>query len=188
MHGAGGQDTDYKSISSVRCPFCGLQDTRVIDSRLAGDGYQVRRRRQCADCSERFTTFETAELVMPRIRKRDGSREPFDEDKLREGMMHSLYKRPVATEAVEAALNRVLHKLRSSGEQEVASLTLGEWVMEEMRELDQVAYVRFASVYRSFQDVNAFREEIERLESSPSREQARSQLSLIEPDEDKSRD
>lgn len=167
----------------MRCPFCGKQETRVIDSRLAGDGYQVRRRRECAECAERFTTFESAELVMPRIRKRDGSREPFDEEKLRAGMMHSLYKRPVPTEAVEAALNHVLHKLRSSGEQELPARRLGEWVMEELRELDQVAYVRFASVYRSFQDVNAFREEIERLESSPSRELSRNQLPLIEPDE-----
>jgi len=167
---------------NVRCPFCGLQDTRVIDSRLAGDQYQVRRRRECADCGERFTTFESAELVMPRIRKNDGSREPYDEEKLRAGMMYSLYKRPVATEDVEAALNHVQYQLRSSGEQEVEAKRLGEWVMEELRELDHVAYVRFASVYRSFQDVNAFREEIDRLESQPSREAARNQLSLIDPD------
>ncbi len=156
----------------------------MVDSRLAGDGYQVRRRRECAGCAERFTTFESAEVVMPRIRKRDGSREPFDEAKLRAGMMHSLYKRPVATEAVESALHHVLHKLRTAGEQEMPASRLGDWVMEELRELDQVAYVRFASVYRSFEDVNAFREEIERLESSPSRESARRQLPLIDPDDD----
>lgn len=166
----------------MRCPFCGLQDTRVIDSRLAGDKYQVRRRRECADCGERFTTFESAELVMPRVRKNDGSREPFDEDKLRAGLTSALYKRPVPTEAVEAALNHVQYKLRSSGEQEVDAERVGEWVMEELRDLDHVAYVRFASIYRSFQDVNAFREEIDRLEAQPSGEMARNQLSLIDPD------
>lgn len=166
----------------MRCPFCGVQDTRVIDSRLAADGYQVRRRRECAACSERYTTFESAELVMPRLRKRDGSREPFDEEKLRRGMMHALYKRPVPTEALETAINHVLQKLRSQGEQEISARRVGDWVMEELRELDQVAYVRFASVYRSFQDVNAFREEIERLERSPSRELSRQQLPLIDDD------
>jgi len=169
----------------VRCPFCGEQETRVVDSRLAADGYQVRRRRECAGCGERYTTFESAEVVMPRIRKRDGSREPFDEDKLRQGMMHALYKRPVSTDMVEAALGRVLHKLRSLGEQEVSSRRVGEWVMEELRDLDQVAYVRFASIYRSFQDVNAFREEIDRLEREPGRDAARKQLPLIDPDERK---
>lgn len=167
----------------MRCPFCSKQETRVVDSRLAADGYQVRRRRECADCGERFTTFESAEVVMPRIRKRDGSREPFDEDKLREGMSRALYKRPVSTEAIEAALGRIQHKLRSLGEQEVAAARLGDWVMDELRELDQVAYVRFASVYRRFEDVNAFREEIERLEREPGPEAQRRQLPLIEPDE-----
>lgn len=166
----------------MRCPFCGVQETRVVDSRLAADGYQVRRRRECAACGERYTTFESAELAMPRLRKRDGSREPFDERKLRLGMSQALYKRPVATEALEAAVNRVLHKLRSQGEQEIPARRLGDWVMEELRELDQVAYVRFASIYRSFQDVNAFREEIERLERSPGREASRQQLPLIDDD------
>jgi transcriptional repressor NrdR len=160
------------------CPFCSADDTRVIDSRLANDGHQVRRRRECVACGERFTTYETAELVLPRIVKRDGSREPFDEPKLRTGMLRALEKRPVDTERTEAAVNRIKQRLRATGEREVASRQLGEWVMEELRDLDQVAYVRFASVYRSFQDVNAFREEIERLESELPPELKRSQLDL----------
>mgnify|MGYP001186272017 CR=1 FL=1 len=151
----------------MRCPFCQAQDTRVIDSRLASDGDQVRRRRECVNCGERFTTYESAELVLPRLVKSDGSREPFDEQKLRTGMLRALEKRPVATEAVEAAINRIKKRLQGSAEREVPARQLGEWVMDELRELDQVAYVRFASVYRSFQDVSAFREVIEGLESKP---------------------
>ena len=148
----------------MRCPFCQTQDTRVIDSRLASEGDQVRRRRECVGCGERFTTYESAELVMPRVVKRDGTRVQFDERRLRTGMMRALEKRPVATEAVEAALNRIRQRIQSLGDGEVAASTIGEWVMEELRELDEVAYVRFASVYRSFQDVSAFREVIEGLE------------------------
>ncbi|MCC5859392.1 MAG: transcriptional regulator NrdR [Ectothiorhodospiraceae bacterium] len=151
----------------MRCPFCQAQDTRVIDSRLGRDGDQVRRRRECTGCGERFTTFETAELVLPRMVKQDGTREPFDEHKLRTGIMRALEKRPVDTERVEAALHRIVQRLRSRGEREVPTRLLGEWVMEELRELDQVAYVRFASVYRSFEDVSAFREVIEGLERRP---------------------
>ncbi len=124
----------------------------------------MRRRRECLTCAERFTTFETAELIMPRLVKRDGSRVPFDEDKLRSGMLRALEKRPVPTEQVDAAINHIKHRLTTTGDREVKSRVLGEWVMDELRRLDQVAYVRFASVYRSFQDVNAFREEIDRLE------------------------
>ncbi|WP_041717871.1 transcriptional regulator NrdR [Alkalilimnicola ehrlichii MLHE-1] len=148
----------------MRCPYCQFEDTRVIDSRLASEGEQVRRRRECNRCGERFTTYETAELALPRIVKRDGTREPWDEGKLRQGMLRALEKRPVATEAVEAALFRIRQRLRATGEREVSASQLGEWVMEELRELDQVAYVRFASVYRSFEDVSAFREVIEGLE------------------------
>ena len=148
----------------MRCPFCQTQDTRVIDSRLASEGDQVRRRRECVGCGERFTTYESAELVMPRVVKRDGTRVQFDELRLRTGLMRALEKRPVATEAVEAALNRIRQRIQALGDGEVAASTIGEWVMEELRELDQVAYVRFASVYRSFQDVSAFREVIEGLE------------------------
>ena len=165
----------------MRCPFCDAVDTRVIDSRLSAEGHQVRRRRECTDCSERFTTFETAELVMPRIIKVDGTVEPFDEDKLRRGMEHALYKRPVSAEAIETVINHITHRLRTHGEREVPSRKLGEWTMHELRELDKVAYVRFASVYRSFQDVSEFSAEIERLENTPSAEIRRKQLPLIEP-------
>ena len=148
----------------MRCPFCHTQDTRVIDSRLASEGDQVRRRRECAGCNERFTTYESAELLMPRVVKRDGTRVQFDDQRLRNGMLRALEKRPVATEAVEAALSRIRQRVQALGDGEVNASTLGDWVMEELRELDQVAYVRFASVYRSFQDVSAFREVIEGLE------------------------
>ncbi len=169
----------------MHCPFCGHEETRVIDSRLASEGSQVRRRRECASCSERFTTFESAELVMPRIIKSGGVRQPFDEHKLRTGLMRALEKRPVSMEAVEAAVARITHKLRAAGEREVKSRQVGEWVMQELQELDQVAFVRFASVYRSFQDVNAFREEIERLEKRPVEEALKKhQISLL-PDEAK---
>jgi transcriptional repressor NrdR len=164
----------------MRCPFCSEPDTKVIDSRLANEGDSVRRRRECLTCGERFTTFETAELVMPRIVKRDGTRVPFDEDKLRSGIMRALEKRPVQVEATEAAIHRIMHQLRATGDREVNARQLGEWVMDQLRDLDEVAYVRFASVYRSFQDVNAFREEIERLQSEPSAEVKKSQLSLLD--------
>ncbi len=163
----------------MRCPFCAAADTKVIDSRLANEGDAVRRRRECLTCAERFTTFETAELVLPRIVKQDGSREVFQEEKLRGGMTRALEKRPVDTDRIDAAVNRIRHKLRASGEREVDSQELGNWVMEELRDLDEVAYVRFASVYRSFQDVNAFREEIERLEAEPPPQVKKQQLSLL---------
>jgi transcriptional repressor NrdR len=147
----------------MRCPFCGHDETKVTDSRLAAEGGQVRRRRECLSCGERFTTFETAELLMPRVIKADGSREPFDEAKLKAGMIKALEKRPVASEAIEQAVARVCHRLRALGEREVPARTIGELVMEELRQLDEVAYVRFASVYRSFQDVEAFREEVDQL-------------------------
>lgn len=167
----------------MRCPFCATDDTKVIDSRLANEGYMVRRRRECQQCTERFTTFESAELVLPRIIKRDERREPFDEEKLRSGLMRALEKRPVSIETVEAAITRIKQRGRASGEREVRAQLLGEWVMDELRELDQVAYVRFASVYRSFEDVNAFREEIDKLEQEPSPE-AKRQRSLWHTAED----
>ena len=147
----------------MHCPFCAHEETKVIDSRLAAEGQQVRRRRECLQCGERFTTFESAELVMPRVVKSDDTREPFDEAKLRSGMLKALEKRPVASEAIDAAVSHVCHKLRTLGEREVPARLVGELVMDELHRLDEVAYVRFASVYRSFQDVDAFREEIERL-------------------------
>lgn len=148
----------------MHCPFCKAQDTKVIDSRLVAEGEQVRRRRECLQCTERFTTYEGAELVMPRIVKQNGNREPFDEMKLRAGLQRALEKRPVSVEEVEAALARIKQSLRATGERELPSRRLGEIVMNELRELDQVAYVRFASVYRSFQDLSEFRSEIDRLE------------------------
>ncbi len=164
------------------CPFCRAQDTKVIDSRLASDGTQVRRRRECLACGERFTTFESAELVMPRIIKSNGAREPFDEKKLSAGILRAMEKRPVEAESVDAAISRIQHRLRASGEREIQSRLLGDWVMHELRALDQVAYVRFASVYRSFEDVKAFQEEIERLENEPTAEEKKDQISLL-PDE-----
>ncbi len=164
----------------MRCPFCEADDTRVIDSRLASGGDQVRRRRECQACNERFTTYETAELILPRVVKSSGIREAFSEDKLRNGILRALEKRPVDTEMVEAAISRILHAVRNTGEREVSSREIGEFVIQELRELDQVAYVRFASVYRSFEDVSEFREMVERLENEPTPEQRRHQLSLLE--------
>jgi transcriptional repressor NrdR len=163
----------------MRCPFCGAPDTRVVDSRLANEGEQVRRRRECTSCSERFTTYETVELTLPRVVKRGGNREPFSEEKLRTGLLRALEKRPVSTERIEAAIIRIKHRLRARGEREVQSRIIGQWVMDELRTMDQVAYVRFASVYLSFQDVEAFREAVERLTSEPSAEQRTRQLSLL---------
>lgn len=150
----------------MHCPFCGADDTKVIDSRLVADGAQVRRRRECLSCGERYTTFETAELVMPRVVKSDGTREPFDENKLRAGLLRALEKRPVSMEDLEAAVTRITHRLRATGERELPARDIGELVMEELRLLDTVAYVRFASVYRSFQDISEFRDEVERLEKA----------------------
>ena len=166
----------------MHCPFCDAQDTRVIDSRLVSEGDQVRRRRECTGCGERFTTYENAELNLPRVIKRDGSRVPFDEAKLRSGILRALEKRPVSSDRIEAAIGRIKHLLIATGEREVPSREVGERVMEELREMDEVAYVRFASVYRSFQDVNAFQEEIERLQQEPSPELRRQQIPLLPED------
>ena len=151
----------------MQCPFCSHAETKVIDSRLVADGNQVRRRRECQECGERFTTFESAELVLPRVIKSNGNRQPFDEEKLRSGILRALEKRPVALEVVEATINRIKHKLRATGEREIKTREVGSVVMEELRKLDDVAYVRFASVYRSFQDVDEFREAIEGLRDKP---------------------
>jgi transcriptional repressor NrdR len=149
------------------CPFCSADDTKVIDSRLVADGGQVRRRRECVSCRERFTTYEAAELVMPRIIKQSGSREPFNEEKLRDGFQRALEKRPVSVEAVETELGQIKNQLRATGEREVDSRVVGELVMEALKRLDQVAYVRFASVYRSFEDLAEFRDAIASLEADP---------------------
>lgn len=167
----------------MHCPFCAADDTRVIDSRLSEEGDCVRRRRECTACKARFTTFERAELRIPQIVKSDGRREPFNEDKLRTGMGRALEKRPVTTAQVDASVGRIRHRLLASGEREIPSRRLGEWVMHELKELDAVAYVRFASVYRSFEDLNQFSEEVQRLQSEPAPEVRRKQLKLI-PDPD----
>jgi len=148
----------------MHCPFCSENDTKVIDSRLVADGHQVRRRRQCLACSERFTTFETAELVMPRVIKSNGNREPFDEDKMIGGLQRALEKRPVSADSIELAISTIKSKLRATGEREVPSQLIGNLVMDSLKELDKVAYIRFASVYRSFEDVREFGEEIAKLE------------------------
>lgn len=145
------------------CPFCNTVDTKVIDSRLLREGNQIRRRRECPTCEERFTTYESAELTLPRIIKRDGRRSPFSEEKLRAGILRALEKRPVSTEQIENAIARIIRLAMTSGEREISSSKIGEWVMEELQQLDQVAYVRFASVYRSFEDIDEFRKEISRL-------------------------
>ena len=147
----------------MHCPFCAHEETKVIDSRLSAEGQQVRRRRECLQCGERFTTFESAELVMPRVVKSDATREPFDEAKLRSGMLKALEKRPVSSEAVDAAVNHVCHKLRTLGEREVPARLIGELVMDELHQLDEVAYVRFASVYRHFRDIGEFMSELKGL-------------------------
>lgn len=145
------------------CPFCHAEETKVVDSRLVADGAQVRRRRQCLFCHERFTSFETAELVMPLIIKCDGRREPFCVENLRAGMLRALEKRPVSADALEDAIIIIMQKIRHKGEREIDSRQVGEWVMEQLYRLDHVAYVRFASVYKRFKDVSEFRQTIDEM-------------------------
>lgn len=167
------------------CPFCKAEDTRVVDSRMAEDGAQVRRRRECEKCGARFTTFEKAQLQMPQIMKRDGTPEPYDEQKLRKGLARALYKRPVTPEQLDHLIENIERKLRTTSERQVPSHRLGELVMLELRDLDQVAYVRFASIYHQFKDATEFRDEVDRLLAFPSAEQRRSQLPLIGEEEKK---
>ena len=167
------------------CPFCGHQETKVVDSRLAGDGYQTRRRRECTECNERFTTFESAELVLPKLIKRDEYREPFNESKLRSGILVATEKRPISIETIEELISRIIRKVQKLGEREIQSRTLGEIVMLELREIDEIAFVRYASVYRRFQDIEEFEKEIESLRDTPSAADSRSQISIFQ-DEDES--
>jgi transcriptional repressor NrdR len=167
------------------CPFCSNNDTRVIDSRLIGGGEQVRRRRVCQDCEVRFTTHETPELNFPRIIKSDGTREPFNEEKLQYGVLKALEKRPVSAELIEVSLNNIKKLIRTLGDREIAADVIGEFVMDELRKLDKVAYVRFASVYRSFEDVQAFLEEIKGLENELPLKLREKQLDLLRQDEAK---
>ena len=148
----------------MHCPFCSHADTKVIDSRLIAEGSQTRRRRECPDCGERFTTFESAELLMPKIIKaKDDMREPFNEQKLREGLYRALEKRPVGDEEVETLIEDIKKDIRSYGEREVRSRLIGEVIMKRLRRLDEVAFIRFASVYRRFEDITEFSEEVEKL-------------------------
>jgi transcriptional repressor NrdR len=169
----------------MHCPFCKAEDTRVVDSRMAEDGAQVRRRRECEKCGARFTTFEKAQLSMPQIEKRNGPPEPYDEEKLRSGLGRALYKRPISPEQVDHLIENVERKLRTMGQRQVPSRRVGELVMLELRDLDQVAYVRFASIYHQFKDATEFRDEVDRLLAFPSAEERRSQMSLISGDEEK---
>jgi len=163
----------------VRCPFCNAHATKVTDSRLAAEGDQVRRRRECLSCKERFTTYESAQLNLPRVIKSDGVRVPFDDAKLISGMNKALEKRPVSSHDIDLAVNRIKRKILAAGAKEIATRKIGHWVMQELEGLDEVAYVRFASVYRSFQDVSAFQEEIERLLNQPGPQERRKQLQLL---------
>jgi transcriptional repressor NrdR len=161
------------------CPFCNHEDTRVVDSRITGDGMQIRRRRQCASCASRFNTYETPELIAPRVIKANGAREAFSENKLRNGMLRALEKRPVETREVERSIRSLLREIRGVEESEIPSSLIGEWVMRELSQLDQVAYVRFASVYRRFEDIQAFRNEIEMLENEHPGDKDERQISLL---------
>ena len=162
------------------CPFCNHEDTRVVDSRVTGDGMQIRRRRECAKCNSRFNTYEAPELIAPRVIKAGGVRETFSEDKLRNGMLRALEKRPVETREVERAIRSLLREIRGVEEAEIPSSLIGEWVMRELSQLDQVAYVRFASVYRRFEDIQAFRNEIEKLEKDDLGGRDKRQISLLD--------
>ena len=169
----------------MHCPFCRSADTKVVDSRLANEGDQVRRRRECLQCEERFTTYERAEHNLPRVVKRDGRREPFNEEKLRKGITLACEKRPIATERIDATISHIFHMALGAGEREISANTIGEWAMQELRAIDQVAYVRFASIYKSFEDVQAFKDIIDRVENDLTPEMLESQLSLISDDFDK---
>lgn len=158
------------------CPFCNADNTKVIDTRLLRERNKTRRRRECFNCKERFTTYEMAELSLPRIIKRDRRRAPFSEEKLRAGMLRALEKRPVSIEQIESAVARIIRKAMTCGERDVPSSQMGEWVMEELDQLDQVAYVRFASVYRCFPDINEFRKEISRLTRHAKRSKTKSDV------------
>ena len=151
----------------MKCPFCGSMDTQVIDSRVNEAGDAIRRRRRCAACDKRFTTWETAELRPPQIVKTNGTREDFSETKLRESFRRALHKRPVPTELVDAAVDRIRQRLLTRGAREVPALEIGELVMSELKKLDKIAYIRFASVYKSFQDPDDFRDVLQDLERAP---------------------
>ncbi|WP_024301766.1 transcriptional regulator NrdR [Pseudogulbenkiania sp. MAI-1] len=150
----------------MKCPFCGNADTQVIDSRVSEDGTSIRRRRRCLACEKRFTTFETADVRMPQVVKSGGHRAEFDVERVRTSFLRALHKRPVPTALVDDAIDRICHRLLQLGEREISSRQIGEMVMNELAKLDKVAYIRFASVYRSFQDVSEFSEAIKEIQKS----------------------
>lgn len=160
------------------CPFCGHDDTRVVNSRLASEGDQVRRRRECMSCKERFTTYEYAVFNIPPVMKSTGEKQPFDEHKLRAGLMRATQKRKVDTKAIDSAILHIQKKILNLGKSEIQSSLIGELVMDELRSLDDVAYIRFASVYRDFNDIGEFIDAIEGLENSPSPELKKRQIKL----------
>jgi transcriptional repressor NrdR len=168
----------------MKCPFCGTPDTRVVDSRLANESAQVRRRRECTSCEARFTTYEAPLLNMPMVIKNDGSRDAFDEQRIRSGMSRSLEKRPVSAELIEDAMSHIKRQLAVLDAREVASRHIGELVMHELQKLDHVAYIRFASVYLSFEDIASFEEVIQRLAAEPTPEMQRRQVPLIDDQDD----
>ena len=153
----------------MKCPFCGSVETQVIDSRVAEPGDSIRRRRRCMGCQKRFTTYETVELRLPQVVKTNGTRSDFDVAKLRNGFQRALHKRPVPTEFVDQAVDRIVGQVLSLGEREIPSRLIGEMVMQELHKLDKVAYIRFASVYRAFQDVSDFRDALKEVEAAPKR-------------------
>ena len=167
----------------MKCPFCGTPDTRVVDSRLASESTQVRRRRECVSCEARFTTYESPMLNMPMVIKRDGSRDTFDEVRLRSGIMRALEKRPVTAEQIEDAINHIKRQLVAVENREISSREIGAMVMHELQRLDQVAYIRFASVYLSFEDIQAFQDAIQRLAAEPTPEMHQRQVPLIDEDD-----
>jgi len=151
----------------MKCPFCGSEETQVVDTRANLEANTIRRRRKCLRCEKRFTTYERVDLKMPRLVKKDGSRTEFDRDKLMGSMTLALRKRPVATEEIEGAVDRVIERLRATGEREVPTSRVGDFVMKELAKLDKIAYIRFASVYKSFKDPDDFRDVLEDLEQAP---------------------
>ncbi|HVP89113.1 MAG TPA: transcriptional regulator NrdR [Casimicrobiaceae bacterium] len=153
----------------MKCPFCGSPDTQVVDSRVSEPGDSIRRRRRCLACSKRFTTYETAELRLPQVVKQNGTRADFDVARIRNGFQRALHKRPVPTEYVDQAVERIVQRVLGLGEREIPSRQIGEMVMQELYKLDKVAYIRFASVYRSFQDAADFRDALKEVEPSPRR-------------------
>ena len=151
----------------MKCPFCGGSETQVVDSRVSEPGDSIRRRRRCLDCQKRFTTYETVELRLPQVVKTNGNRSDFDVNRIRVGFQRALHKRPVPTEYVDAAIDRIRQQVLSLGEREIPSRQIGEMVMAELHKLDKVGYIRFASVYRSFQDVSDFRDALREVEAPP---------------------